>query len=285
MEMSEILDKLKGLQDVLAEKYDIEAKVEELPKELEVSTEALERYKKEFIEKNAEFETEKEKVSALKLELEEAIRAREKGEKDMDDISSHREYEVLDKQIKEAEAKEDSIRKDLQKEEKKLAELKDDLSNDEEVIKDQEHNVEESRSQHDASMEAYQNQLKDLNQREADISSGIDSEVLYKFQRIIQRNRIGIVAVSGNVCEGCHMILPVQFANEVRRGEKILFCPYCSRVIYYKPAENGEAATDYYSMEDTGGLADFDDDGEDGLIDDEDYIDDESVENTEDSED
>ena len=31
MQMTEELDKLKRLQDILAEKYDIEAKVEELP--------------------------------------------------------------------------------------------------------------------------------------------------------------------------------------------------------------------------------------------------------------
>ena len=48
MQMSEELDKLKSLQEVLAEKYEIEAKVEELPKTLDGSTESLERFKKEY---------------------------------------------------------------------------------------------------------------------------------------------------------------------------------------------------------------------------------------------
>lgn len=280
MEMSEVLNKLKSLQDVLAEKYDIEAKIEDLPKELEISTETLERYKKDYIEKNAEYEAEKTKVAALKLDLDEAVRTREMGEKNMDDIKTHREYEVLDKQISEAQAKEDGIRKDLQKEEKVLDELKDTLAGDEEIIKAQEEEVQESKAKHDANMESFQKQLEELKEKETEMSDGIDSEVVYKFQRIIQRNRQGIVAVTGNVCDGCHMILPYQFANEVRRGDKILFCPYCSRIIYYKPAEDSEE--NFYSMspmsmDDTGSLADFDDEEEEGedenLIEDSDYND------------
>ena len=52
MQMTEELDKLKRLQDILAEKYDIEAKVEELPKSLVGTTETHDSFKKEYIEKN-----------------------------------------------------------------------------------------------------------------------------------------------------------------------------------------------------------------------------------------
>ena len=47
MQMTEELERLKSLQDVLAEKYEIEAKVEELPKTLDGSTESLDRFKRE----------------------------------------------------------------------------------------------------------------------------------------------------------------------------------------------------------------------------------------------
>ena len=63
MEMSEKLAKLKELQEVLAEKYDFEAKLEELPKSLEGSTASLERFKQDFIAKNSEYETKKAEVA------------------------------------------------------------------------------------------------------------------------------------------------------------------------------------------------------------------------------
>ncbi len=270
MKMSkEIREKLEKLQDVLVEKYKIESSIQELPKELEVSTETLERYKKDYIEKNAAYEAEKAKVSALRLELDEAVRSREMGEKNMDDIKTHREYEILDKQISEAQSREEEIRKNLQQEERKLEELKDDLAGDEEVIKAQESDVEEIKAKNDANMENFQRELEDLKIKERDASEGMENEIVYKFQRIIQRNQKGIVAVKGNVCEGCHMILPFQFATEVRKGDSVLFCPYCSRVIYYEESLDNEE--NLFSPEDTGSLLGLGDDDEDAE-DDEDEI-------------
>lgn len=281
MQMSEVLDKLKNLQDVLAEKYDVEAKVEELPKSLVGNTESLDRFRKEFIEKNAEYEAEKAKVAALKNDLEEVERAREAGEKAMDSIETHREYEILEKQISEAQDKENNIRKELQAEEKKLAELDDLLKSSEDFIKATEADVNESKSSIENELTALNQQLEALRSEEEKMSEGIEPEVIFKFQRIIQRNRKGIVAVRGNVCDGCHMILPAQFANEVHRGEKILFCPYCSRILFYEEVEEGSES--FFSMDDSGSLADLDD--EDLLDDDESLLDSEDSDDLDGSDD
>ena len=112
--MTEIFEKLKDLQDILAEKYAIQREIEEAPKKLFSQDELLARLKKEFIEKNANYEELRKKVVQLKTELAEAEAAREKGEKGMDNITSHREYEVLEKEIRDAAEAEQNIRKELQ---------------------------------------------------------------------------------------------------------------------------------------------------------------------------
>ena len=127
METTEIFERLKTLQNILVQKYDLEAKIEEAPKQLSSQEELLSRLKKEFIVKNADYETIKDKVLKLRAELEEAIKSREAGEKGMDNITTHREYEALEKQILEATDKENEIRKELQIEEKSLEETKENL--------------------------------------------------------------------------------------------------------------------------------------------------------------
>lgn len=260
MHMTETYDKLKQLQKILADKYDLEAKKDELPKTLVGSSESLERFKKEYIEKNAEYEAEKAKVAALKLELKNAESARENGEKGMDAITTHREYEALDKQINEASEKEQSIRKDLQKEEKTLSELDEIQQSNEDLIKSTEKDVTSMQNKISKEVNDCQDKLNDLDKQEKDITTGLDSDLIYKFTRIIKRNRDGIVAVKGNVCEGCHMILPSQFANEVHRGDKIMFCPYCSRILFYEESKENETASNFYHMDDTGSLEGMDDD-------------------------
>jgi hypothetical protein len=66
------------------------------------------------------------------------------------------------------------------------------------------------------------------------------------------------------------MILPVQFANSVRTGEDIVFCPYSSRILYYEESEQGEE--EFFDSEDSGSLSDLDD------IEDEEYEEDEEDE-------
>lgn len=267
MQMTEELERLKSLQDVLAEKYEIEAKVEELPKTLDGSTESLDRFKREYIEKNKLYEEKKDIVARLRVELDEAQRKREEGERGMDAISTHREYEILEKQISEAQTLEDSKRKELQREEKNMAELNDLLKSEEDLIASTEKDVNEARENLDKEIAACNEKLEALKAQEAEISEGIDSETIMKFQRIIKRNRKGIVAVKGKVCDGCHMILPAQFANEVHHGEKILFCPYCSRILFYEEA--ADLDENYVSIHDDSSADDMDED----LLEDEDFID------------
>ena len=257
MVMTEIFNKLKSLQVILGRKYELENKINEAPKQLDSQGVLLDRMRKEFIEKNHIYENIKEKVFQLKRELDEAVSARESGEKNMDSITTHREYEALEKQISEASAKEAEVRKSLQKEEKSLAELNDSIKTMEEMIKAQENDIAESRKTLDGQLDNLKAELVNLNNQENEIIPGLDQEVLFKFQRIIQRNSEGIVAVKNGVCTGCNMILPAQFANEVHEGDSILFCPYCSRILFYEESEENTQET-YF--DDAGSLADIEDD-------------------------
>ena len=273
LEMNEVLENLKKLQDILAQKYALKRKIEEAPKQLSSQEELLSRLKKEYIEKNAKYEALKEKISDIKEQIEEAVKSRETGEKGMDSISTHREYEVLDKQIAEATERESVLRRELQKEDGNFAELNENIKADENWIALQEKELNEARASLDKETNSLKKELASLEKKEAAISPGLDQEIVYKFQRIIQRNSEGIVSVKGGVCGGCHMILPAQFANEVHDGEKILFCPYCSRILFYQETKKDEE--EYFAMNDAGSLLDIDDEFDEDEEKDDDIEDDE----------
>lgn len=258
MEMTEVFNRLKTLQDILVEKYDLEKKIESSPKQLDSQRELLERLQKEYVEKNKNYEELKTKVEELRVQLSAAEASREAGEKNMDSITSHREYEALDKQITEATEREAAIRKDLLREEKELAGINESLKADEELINAQKTGLAEGETELQEQIKSYSDTIQNLKNQEEDVTKDLNQEIVYKFQKIIQRNSEGIVAVKNGVCTGCNMILPGQFANEVHDGEKILFCPYCSRILFYQEVAEDEIE-DYTTLEETGSLADFDD--------------------------
>lgn len=265
MVTQDVIEILKKLQDILVKKYDLEAKRDEAPKQLSNQKDLLEKTQKEFIEEQTQYDSIKEKVSKLKEELEEAVKTREEGEKGVANSNTHREYEALEKQILEAKNKEEEVRKELQKEERDLAELDEKLKNSNELITFQKSELESAQNSINKKTDEYTAELNQLEKEVEEITKELNNEeILFKFERIIQRNSEGIVTVKSGVCSGCHMILPADFANEVRQGDGIKFCPYCSRVLEYDE-QSSEDTEDYFSLDSVGSLADFDDEtfGED----------------------
>ncbi|QQO08156.1 zinc ribbon domain-containing protein [Breznakiella homolactica] len=274
MVMEEVFEKLRTLQDILSQKISLEQEIEEIPKLLTTQEELLARLKKAFIEKNQEYEKARTSEAEYRNLLAEAEGAREKAEKNMDSINTQREYEALDKEIRDASEREQQYRKDLQREERILSELDEQMKQNAALIEQQEKELEDRRSGIQAEISEKGSQVKTLQKDEDKLVPGLDPEVLFKFERII-RNKMGrgIVAIKGGVCMGCHMILPAQFANTVREGEDIVFCPYCSRILFYEESEGDDQ--EYFSDDDAGSLADLDDMDDDEY--DEDDEDDEKV--------
>lgn len=267
MATAETFENLKNLQEILVQKYDLEKKVSDAPKQLSNQEELLSKTRKEFIEQKNAYDLISDKVSRLKVELDEAVRSREDGEKGVANSTTHREYEALEKQISEAKDKEDDVRRELQKEEKELLALDERLKITEESINFSEQELRTSRESIDNEIAGYNERLSQLREEEDKITPNLKQETLFKFQRIIQRNSEGIVAVRNGVCTGCHMILPANFANEVREAENngdkdILFCPYCSRILYYEEVSEDQQE-DYFDIGVAGSLAGFDEDFDD----------------------
>ena len=274
MVTTEVFENLKSLQEILVQKYELEGKKSDAPKQLSNQEDLLAKTQKEFIELKSNYDETQEKVNQLKTQLDEAVKSREEGEKGVANSTTHREYEALEKQITEAKLLEEQVRKDLQREEKDLAELNERLKNTEESIKFNESELNSSRESLNKELASYDNKLAKLKVEEDKVTKNINKiysseenaelkaqEILFKFQRIIQRNSEGIVSVRNGVCSGCHMILPANFANEVREGEDINFCPYCSRILYYEEVAEDQQEN-YFDIGAAGSLAGLDEESE-----------------------
>lgn len=260
--MVEIFDKLRLLQDVLARKNELEQQIQELPRELKGTETLLERYKSDFLDKNKEHEQKRQELLKLTASLTEVELRRDASEKKMGQITTQRDYELVDKEIKDAEKEEGEIRKNIQRLTDEIKKLEDKLSNLESSFKDLEDTLSVKKASVDETTQKMTDEMRSIESEQKELSKGLDEDTLFKFERII-RNKAGrgIVAVRGNVCTGCHMMLSAEFANEVKNELEIKYCPYCSRVLFHD-----ETASDLINEEeeiifddsDIGGLADLD---------------------------
>ena len=274
MTTAEIFEKLRSLQDVLAKKIELEREINYIPKMLVTQEELLQRLKKEYIEKDIERNATKITEMELKNSLFEAESTREKAEKHMSDISTQREYENLDKEIRDASEKESQYRKEIKQKEQKIRDLDNDMEQKKELIDQQDAELSQAKARVESELAERKKLLAGLEAEEKEITENMDEELLFKFERIVKKKGgNGIVSIKGGVCSSCHMILPVQFANSVRSGKEIVSCPYCSSILFYEESSDSEES--YFDDDTTGSLSDLED------LDDEEDIEDEYEEDDE----
>ena len=264
--VQDTIEKLKGLQEVLSKRFDIEAEIKNLPKALSTKTELVNRMKRSYIEKNEEYEATRQRIAELRERMLEAERERERYEQQMDLIKTQREYEALDKEIREASEREQTLRKDLQREERILQDMSEGLEREESLIKQQEEELQEEQKKIKSETEKKEQQLKELKKDEQSLTPGLDEELLFKFERILRsKEGEGIVPLRKGVCTGCQMILPNQFVNDVRAGESILFCPYCSKIVFYVESDEDALVADEESESMADVIESFVEDDEEGF--------------------
>jgi len=84
------------------------------------------------------------------------------------------------------------------------------------------------------SLKALDRDLNALDQDRLAVSRGVDIALLKRYDMI--RERKGGIAVSPviqGVCQTCHIRIPPQEFNELIRGDKLMTCPNCTRIIYW----------------------------------------------------
>jgi predicted nucleic acid-binding Zn-ribbon protein len=73
------------------------------------------------------------------------------------------------------------------------------------------------------------------------IVESVDGELRRKYEMLFsRRDGLAVVEVQGGACRGCRMRIPPQLFNEIQRAEKVILCPNCQRILYWRP--EGEEA-------------------------------------------
>lgn len=261
---------LLTLQDVLRLKFELESEIESLPENLKTQKEELAEANKKFLELNEKYTKAKEDAASNSIRYDEAFQTRTNAEKMMDTISTQREYEALSKQIDEAKIKETGLLKARNAATALVEELKAQLDAQSKVCDEIKADVDAKSAEIDSIILEKKEQIAELDRRCLQVKEqGISDEIYAKFCNIVKNKKgVGIVAIHGQVCQGCHMVLPVQFVNDVRMGNTTEYCPYCSRILYYEESEDSNID---YSVDSFG--EDSDDESFADVVDTEDFDD------------
>lgn len=68
------------------------------------------------------------------------------------------------------------------------------------------------------------------------LAAGLEAAVRSLYEGIFVRKRgLAVVEVRSGSCEGCHMRVAPQMVNELQRSQRIISCPSCHRILFWRP--------------------------------------------------
>ena len=232
--MQEVFNKLRELQEVLLNEFDVEAEIEEIPKELNMLKKKFQRIERTLKENEINKDSFKEKIEQLTKEKEILKHNKEKYESQIALIKTQREYEAITNEIAQINEKLEVIEEEELNAFQETEEMNKAIGEHNNLHEELEETIGVQDKEVGKLLDEKKKKLKKFLKEKEKISTGLDEEVIYKFEKIVRKKEgIGIVSIKNTVCMGCNMILPPQFINDVRREEKIIFCPNCSRILYF----------------------------------------------------
>lgn len=84
--------------------------------------------------------------------------------------------------------------------------------------------------------------LESARSRREGMAAGVDSALLAQYTRIAKRRSPAIAVVTGEMCLGCRVDIPPQSYIEILKGEKLITCGNCQRILIQDPNPEASAS-------------------------------------------
>ncbi len=228
------IEQLIALQKIDNVIYDVDKLLKKAPldlEELKTKFDQLDAQKKN-VEEKLEHLHEQEKRLATELEF--ASAGMKKSKAKLDQVENDRELDAASREIDNMENKNKTFEDEQAALASELLFQNTRLEDILELWKEAEENYKEAEENLSVLVKDSEIQITALEEDRRNALAHIPAPVLSRYEFIRRRLKHPvIVPVKEGVCKGCHISIPPQAYNELQRGQQIVSCPNCQRLIYW----------------------------------------------------
>jgi uncharacterized protein len=201
---------------------EIEKRLESHQRKLEADRAALSANQKERKKTEADIQVQEQKISKLKGQMTEAktndVYRAFQTEIEFCENEIHR----LEDRILELMSESEPLEKNV-----KIAEA---------ALTEEKKQVEAEKQQARERTAADRMSLEELNAERKSIVATVSAPTYRQYEKV-RKSRRGIAvaeAIDGR-CSACHMAMRLQFFQDLRKGDQVMHCESCGRILYYNP--------------------------------------------------
>lgn len=170
----------------------------------------------------------------LEITIEETTSALASLKDRMTTIKTNREYDALSREIdhkkEELNRAEDellAVMTELEELEEKLVTVESDRGD---IVKVNDEQLQAIQSE----MDSVGTKIKIKESERKNILVRLEPPVVATYERIKRGKGSAVVAVRKRACSGCFKALPPQLVQEIRRGERLITCDSCGRILIWE---------------------------------------------------
>jgi len=233
--LNELIEQLVALQeiDLVIDKIDGEIKQEQDGLDGRISS-LVEREGRISEQETLIEELEKERRT-LEDEMADKIAHVKERQSKMMQVQTSREQTALLKEIEDA-------KKNVKENEEKIVSIMEQVENlttetteEKNILKTEKSLVNEEKKKVKTVIDGLSKGKKTKKNKRDKQAGAVNGSMIQKYEILRERrNGLAIVNVLDGVCQGCFMNLPPQKYNMLLRGDQVLECPSCQRLIYHQ---------------------------------------------------
>lgn len=231
--MNEPIKQMLALQDrdleldrLRAESSGIPAKVEAIKGQIAASKKALEDAKKDLVTLQMA-----KKQRELDLDTQEGAVRKHTGE--LNAVKTNEAYKALLGEIEKAKKTQSALEDQILQVMEQIDQAQKAWKEKEASAKGVEADFQKQISDWESKKSALEQDITAKQSQREEAANGVPKAITEQYGRL-RANRKGaaLVPIRKEQCSGCHMKVSQNLINEVRRGQKIMFCEHCARIVY-----------------------------------------------------
>jgi len=243
--LKEKISLLIQLQECDTSIQKISKKIEDAPHRIQGLQEELEAAEMKSQEDRDKLEALKKESRTFDQEIDDFDIKFEKSNTKLSNIKSNKEYTAALKEV-------EDLKNEKVRTEDKVISLMEAIEEGQRGCLENDTRQKQLQETFEETQKKVERKIDDLNgalevfkKKRDNLKASIEKDLLDKYLFLWERRQgVAISPVTGGVCQTCHMGIPPQKFNELRKGDVLMSCSHCKRIIYWADDAHYQATTE-----------------------------------------
>ena len=164
------------------------------------------------------------------------------------ELKTNKEYQAHLYEIELARKKKDSLEETVLGVLERIEQNQNEIKEIEQIVREADVVFEREKSRLEELTATLEQELTSLNQQQKDVANLLDASEYTRYMRLrTVRKGFAVAQIREGACSGCRLQLPPQLVAEIKRGEQLLSCSYCHRILYWEEVTRLEESSEALS--------------------------------------